>query len=213
MLERQELDWLLEDLCVKEGICLPSSTRAILHDPHGSPSDFARAVLRAEGLDPDTHRELYDRVLARSFRAFDRAAERTAAARTASQVQSLVAAQVALVEDLARRKALATILVEPRPEDRDWDYGKPGDRYRCWVVAQDRGMVLVYCDQGFGPEFPWGAIPEEADESLGMDAQWCWYLEEAFVRSGLWQGAMKPGLEEAFHASPAERLRSQSRDT
>jgi hypothetical protein len=129
------------------------------------------------------------------------------------QIQRLVAGQVALVEDAARQHALEAILVEPRAEERDWDYGTPGQRYRCWVVARDRGIVLVYCDQGFGPEFPWGFIPEDADVSLGMDSQWCWYLEEAFVRSGLWDGPMRPGFEEAFHRSPAQRLRSRSPDT
>jgi hypothetical protein len=214
MLSSKELESLLEDLCVKQGLCLPPSAQATLHhDLPASATDLALAVLRAEGLDAAAHRAVYDQVLETTFRAFDRAAERTAATRTVSQIQGFVGTQVALIEDPERRHALEAILVEPRTEERDWNYGTPGQRYRCWVVARDRGIVLVYCDQGFGPEFPWGSLSEDANASLGMDSQWCWYLEEAFVRSGLWGGAMKAGFEEAFHRSPAERSRPPSPDT
>ena len=48
--------------------------------------------------------------------------------------------------------------------------------------------------------------------SLGNDAQWNWYLEEAFVAGGLWKGPVKPGLLEAFHLSPEERFGGKSRD-
>ena len=124
-----------------------------------------------------------------------------------SSIQELVSGQLAIVEDATRRVALESILVPPRLEERDWDYGAAGERYSCWVVAEARGLALVYCDQGFGPEFPWGFIPSETSESLGMDSQWCWYLEEAFVRSGMWEGFVKPGFEESFHLSPDERFR------
>ena len=124
------------------------------------------------------------------------------------QVRALVAEQPSLVADPARRAALrALLLAEPRAEARDWDYGASGEPYPYWVVAEapERGVVLAFCDQGFGPEMPWGFLftGGPAITTLGMDAQWGWYLEEAFVRSGLWQGEVRP--DEAYDLPPEER--------
>ena len=129
-------------------------------------------------------------------------------------IRSLVAEQLAMVSDAGRREALrALLLAEPRREEREWDYGDPGERFQYWVVAEapERGIILVYCKQGFGPEFPWGFLftdaagQLEAEElTLGMDAQWNWYLEEAFVRSGLWPGRL--GLDEPLQLPPEERF-------
>jgi len=136
------------------------------------------------------------------------------------RVKALVAQELSTVSDPYRREALGALLLpEPRHEERDWDYGAPGERYPYWVVAEapERGIILVYCEQGFGPEFPWGFLftdptgqlaPEEL--TLGMDAQWNWYLEEAFVRSGLWPGPL--GLDEPLHLPPEERFARPSRD-
>ena len=127
------------------------------------------------------------------------------------ELQSLLALQLSFVEDPLRRKALESILVIPREERREWDYGILEERYPYWVVAEEplRHIILVYCDQGFGPRSPWGFLfTDDPDfNTLGMDSQWCWYLEEAFVRSGLWKGPVKPGYEEVFHTSPEKRLR------
>jgi hypothetical protein len=123
------------------------------------------------------------------------------------RLRRLVDEQLAIIRDPARREALRSRLVEPWREEREWDYGEQGERYPCWVVAAapERGVILVYCEQGFGPEMPWGFLYTDADEaSLGMDAQWNWYLEEAFVRAGLWPGG--GGLEEEYHLPPGERF-------
>jgi hypothetical protein len=131
------------------------------------------------------------------------------------QVKALVAEQLAMIEDAARADALCALLLpEPRLEVRAWDYGAPDERYPYWVVAEarERSILLVYCEQGFGPEFPWGFLFIENDpraESLGMDAQWNWYLEEAFVRSGLWPGRLGP--DELLHLPPEQRFGSSSR--
>ena len=131
------------------------------------------------------------------------------------QIRALVAREVALIEAPDRRAALEALLIEPRVEERTWDYAWPVVRYPYWVVAEapDRSMMLVHCDQGFGPDMPWGFLhaPHLARPSLGMDAQWGWYLEEAFVRSCLWTGFVKPDLEESFHMSPEERFGRESR--
>jgi len=95
-------------------------------------------------------------------------------------------------------------LIEPERAERAWEYGDIGERYPHWIVARDqaRGIELVYCDRGFGPEMPWGFV-SVADQSLGTDGQWSWYLEEAFVRSGLWEGPIRQ--DEPFHLAPEER--------
>lgn len=121
-------------------------------------------------------------------------------------LERMVADQLAMIGNPACRIALRSIRVEPRVEVRDWAYGAGGERYPYWIVAEEpvKGIILVYCEQGFGPEFPWGFLdtgePEPA--SLGIDAQWNWYLEEAFVRAGLWDGPM----DEALHLPPQERF-------
>jgi len=108
------------------------------------------------------------------------------------EVKALVARQAAVVADATRREALRGILLPvPRREERDWEYGEAGERFPYWVVAESpaRGIILVYCEQGFGPESPWGFLfvdaPTEAERTLGMDSQWHRNLEGAFVHSGL----------------------------
>jgi hypothetical protein len=108
------------------------------------------------------------------------------------EIAALVAEQVALIEDPDRRDLLLRLLVEPRVETREWDYGAPGERFPYWVVAESPGdgVLLVYCEQGFGPGMPWGWLFTDDPEfgTLGMDAQWEWYLEAALIRSRLWRG-------------------------
>ena len=124
-----------------------------------------------------------------------------------------------MVTDAGRREALRALLVrEPRREVRDWGYGVRGDRFPYWVVAEapERGIILVYCEQGFGPEFPWGFLFTDAPgestregRTLGMDAQWNCYLDEAFVRSGLSPSPL--GEDEPLHLPPEERFGRRSR--
>jgi hypothetical protein len=125
-----------------------------------------------------------------------------------SELADLVAAQLAIIRDPARREALRARLVEPWREEREWDYGQPGERYPYWVVAAapEHGIILVHCEQGFGPDMPWGfLITDDPElESLGMDAQWNWYLEEGFVRAGLWPGGAD--RDEPFHLPPEKRF-------
>src|SRR5687767_14378766 len=95
-----------------------------------------------------------------------------------ARIRSVVARDLDLIEDPARRDALRALLVQPREELRTWNYGPPNTRYSCWIVAEDpeRQVVLAYCEQGFGPEMPWGfLLYPSGDNSLGTDAQWDWY--------------------------------------
>ena len=125
-----------------------------------------------------------------------------------ASVRALIARELALIENAVRREALQALLVDPREETRSWDYGAPGTRYPCWVVAEapERQIELVYCEHGFGPEMPWGFLSRHGGESdsLGIDSQWDWYLEGAFVFSGLWDGPVSEE-DEPFGLSPEER--------
>jgi hypothetical protein len=127
---------------------------------------------------------------------------------TLEQLRALVAEQMRIIAHPGRRDALQRLLVSPRREDREWDYGTPGERYPYWVVAEsvERGILLVYCEQGFGPGIPWGFLftRDPKNTTMGMDSQWNWYLEEAFVRSGLWPDGICDG--DAILLPPEQRF-------
>lgn|GEM_PF-2782955 len=129
------------------------------------------------------------------------------------EIAARVAKEVALVRNPERRDLLLRLLVEPRREGRAWEYGAPGERYPYWVVAEapDEGLILVYCEEGFGPEFPWGFLDTDGPfrDSLGMDSQWDWYLEAALCRSGLWRGPW--ALGERSRLPPAVRFRHRKK--
>jgi hypothetical protein len=126
------------------------------------------------------------------------------------QIRRLVGRELALIADPGRRTAIERLLVDPRRELRGWDYGGPGESYPYWVVAEspDPGLLLVYCEHGFGPDMPWGFLPTNEPEfdTLGMDSQWGWYLEEAFVKSGLW--GEPTAADEFWHLPPERRFSS-----
>jgi hypothetical protein len=129
---------------------------------------------------------------------------------TLEQINALVSEQMRIIARVDRRDALERLLVPPRQEVRDWDYGLPGERYAYWVVAEsvDRGIILAHCSQGFGPDMPWGFLftNDPNGMTLGMDAQWSWYLEEAFVRSGLWPHGLSAG--DAILLPPERRFQT-----
>jgi hypothetical protein len=121
-------------------------------------------------------------------------------------LEHIIAQQLAMIGDPAREAALRSILVEPRVKVREWDYGAEYEEYPYWVVAEalERGILLAYCEQGFGPEHPWGFLLTDEPEfaTLGMDSQWNGSLERAFVSSGLW-----PGTDGAkLHWPPEQRF-------
>jgi hypothetical protein len=76
----REVYYLLGDLCVKLGFCLPPEVNeALVAQPPTDVDRFAEAVFRAEGFNPVTgDRHLYDEVRAVVAGAFVRAEERAA---------------------------------------------------------------------------------------------------------------------------------------
>ena len=72
MFEPRALAFLLDDLCVKYGYCLPPQSRERLEaEPPPTPEAFATAVFRAEGLDPFVDEQLYRQLLAFVTHAFE----------------------------------------------------------------------------------------------------------------------------------------------
>jgi hypothetical protein len=54
-----ELPWLLDELCIELGYCLPPAAyEALMNDPPRDVDAFADAVLAAEGLDPSLNKQL-----------------------------------------------------------------------------------------------------------------------------------------------------------
>jgi hypothetical protein len=100
---------------------------------------------------------------------------------SAPQVSALVETELAQIADSACREALRSRLVAPRMEQRDWDYGEPNESYPCWIVAvaPEYDVALAYCEHGFGPNDPWGAV-FLGEPNIGMDAQWHDSLEAVF---------------------------------
>jgi hypothetical protein len=116
--------------------------------------------------------------------------------REVQRIGALVEAQLASIEDKARRGALRAVLIDPVLEQREWEYGAADEQYPCWLIAKaERSRIgLAYCEYGFGPGDPWGIVFLD-QPSLGMDAAWYTRLEDAFVNSPLWAGPLPPDYE------------------
>lgn len=106
---------------------------------------------------------------------------------SAGQVRELVETELSRIGDAERRESLRAMLVEPHVEIRDWEYGESDERFPCWIVAEapQIDVKLAYCESGFGPESPWGAV-FVSDPSLGMDSQWHRTLDGVF-QSFVWR--------------------------
>src|SRR5262245_21436193 len=106
---------------------------------------------------------------------------------TSEILKSLVEAELATVADPRVVARIRGMLVEPRAELYDWDYGEPGQQYPCWVVLSE---TIVYCEYGFGPRCPWGLIDSEKSRRIGMDSGWHTTLLDAFF--GSWASTELP---------------------
>jgi hypothetical protein len=104
----------------------------------------------------------------------------------ALEIKNLIAEELARIKEPARRSQLERFLTDPRERSMRWDYGKDGESFDCWQFGESSSdeLILVYCDRGFGPTFPWGWLFDD-EESLGMDSQWHSSLEDAAIGGGL----------------------------
>ena len=114
----------------------------------------------------------------------------------APDIEALVARQLASISQPELVGCLRSLLVQPRCEQRPWDYGAPGQTYPCWIVTehQPSNTGIAFCESGFGPSYPWGLLFLQGPYlSMGMDSQWFVSLEEAFRDSMAWEGENPPG--------------------
>ena len=91
----------------------------------------------------------------------------------------------------AQRAAFHRARTAPSERIETWAYGS--ESHVCTVIASNGDSELVYCSTGFGPAFPW-SVQRPGQTDLGMDAEWCAYLSEAFVGSPLWPPGPPPGF-------------------
>jgi len=84
-------------------------------------------------------------------------------------------------------------LCAPTVESRTWDWNDDREVKVCvFARALADRIDFAYSTDGYADH--WGAL-FNGDTSLGMDAQWYLYLEDAFVSSGAWHGLVEAGYE------------------
>ena len=106
---------------------------------------------------------------------------------TASVLKQLIAQELETVADQRVQAHVRSLLVEPAPILRDWDYGKPGQQYACWSVLNhdSSNTGIAYCEEGFGPKRPWGLVHLSGEDrmSIGMDSGWFGTFMDAYFDS------------------------------
>ena len=100
-------------------------------------------------------------------------------------LEALIERELGFFPTDTSRAVFRQSFVAPYEVIERWMYG--AELHRCWVVAENSERQIVYCETGFGPQFPWSAQPKGAND-LGMDAEWCAYLVEALIPSSMWNG-------------------------
>lgn len=119
-------------------------------------------------------------------------------AATPSSVARLVDEELARITDPALVAAIRRLLVTPYAVDRDWDYGREGEKYTCWTVLEhpSSNTGIAYCELGFGPACPWGLVFLSGEYmSIGADYSWYANLEDAMRESQAWDQPNPPGYE------------------
>jgi hypothetical protein len=110
---------------------------------------------------------------------------------SAREVSSIVSSELAHINDCALLNRIQELLVTPYPVERDWDYGRDGERFTCWTVLEHSrsNTGIAYCQKGFGPSYPWGLVSLTGERmGIGMDSAWFSTLEAAMRESMAWDG-------------------------
>jgi|SRR3954464_7472278 hypothetical protein len=110
---------------------------------------------------------------------------------TADDVSARLTEELTRISDSALLARIRELLVPPYSVQRDWDYGRPGDKFICWTVLEHppSNTGIAYCEQGFGPTNPWGLVFLSGNHmGIGMDSAWFASLESAMRESMAWDG-------------------------
>lgn len=108
-----------------------------------------------------------------------------------SAIQDRISAEMAAIADPIVVRIIRQLLVQPRCELREWEYGSPGQSFPCWIVLEHppSNTCIAYCEHGFGPVAPWGMLFTTGRHlSMGMDSNWFSFFEDAFRESPAWDG-------------------------
>ncbi|MEQ9506651.1 MAG: hypothetical protein RLO80_10315 [Hyphomonas sp.] len=101
-------------------------------------------------------------------------------------IKLLVESELSKLGDARVEGYIRKLLIEPKAEPRDWDYGILGQQYVCWAVLEhsQSNTSMAFCEHGFGPRSPWGLLFLTGENmSIGMDSQWYPTFLQAFFES------------------------------
>ena len=112
----------------------------------------------------------------------------------ASKISSLIDAEVARISDAAVVGIIARYRIEPRIEERPWQYA-PNTSFPCWIVLEHQASNtgICYSEFGFGPRCPWGLLwLVGVRNDMGDDSGWFLTLEDAVRDSCAWDPSSSP---------------------
>ena len=115
---------------------------------------------------------------------------------SAQDVAAIVEAEIARITQPELVSRIRELLVPVRREQRGWDYGRPNEKYPCWIFAEhsESNTAFAYTQHGFGPRSPWGLLFIAGPHlSMGMDSGWFVSVEDLFRDSMAWDGVNPPG--------------------
>jgi hypothetical protein len=106
----------------------------------------------------------------------------------ADSVSARVKSELLAFSDTLIKPVIEALLIAPRPILRSWDYGQPDQQFVCWQILEDPdvGTGIAFCEEGFGPNFPWGLVSlgeSDTRSSMGMDSAWFPTFLSAFADS------------------------------
>lgn len=114
------------------------------------------------------------------------------------QIVKLVSCEIDKIEQVDLIQVIQNLVILPRKELCDWDYGKSDEQVLCWVVAEhlQSNTGIAYSEQGFGPKYSWGLLSIDGPHlSIGTDASWFTSLEDAVRQAPFWRGKNPDGYE------------------
>ncbi len=122
-----------------------------------------------------------------------------------NRLLELVEAELVELNNARIETHVRGLLISPHAVVRGWDYGAKDEAYPCWSVLEHKvsNTGISYCEQGFGPETPWGLVFLAGTEhmSMGMDCGWFQCFLDAYFES---QAVTELPIWRVFQSPPGE---------